>query len=253
MNYYIHQMLYQIISSSSSEYAQKLHECGYSFHGKHFKLFTFSLLRPEFGHSWHINKDGTMSLTGSKLYLTLSSPINDFIDHLIFGLLEQNSVELGLLKFLITGIKKLDPPKITTTMHFTVLSPIVCSKPQNGTSGSQYLFPGDPHFDQILLENLCSKYELIHNTPFNTPSFLSLKIDKQYAKSHQKLTKLITLKEGHPDETRIKGLFAPFKIEAPKPLLEIGYDCGFGQKNSQGFGMVKVDETIQKNNELILN
>ncbi|MEI6848119.1 MAG: CRISPR-associated endoribonuclease Cas6 [Chlorobiaceae bacterium] len=35
---------------------------------------------------------------------------------------------------------------------------------------------------------------------------------------------------------------APFRIEAPSELIEVGYECGFGEKNSQGFGMVKVDQ-----------
>jgi CRISPR-associated endoribonuclease Cas6 len=54
-----------------------------------------------------------------------------------------------------------------------------------------------------------------------------------------KVQKLITLKEGRSDETKIKGTLAPFRLRAPRELMEVGYECGFGEKNSMGFGMVK--------------
>lgn len=55
------------------------------------------------------------------------------------------------------------------------------------------------------------------------------------------MQKLVAIKEGRPDETLVKGTLSPFRLEAPPELQEIGYECGFGEKNSQGFGMVKVD------------
>jgi len=33
---------------------------------------------------------------------------------------------------------------------------------------------------------------------------------------------------------------APFRLCVPKELMEVGYYCGFGGLNAQGFGMVKV-------------
>ena len=70
----------------------------------------------------------------------------------------------------------------------------------------------------------------------------SVAIDHAYEeRMHGKIQKLITLKEGKSDETKIKGTLAPFTIRAPRELIEIGYECGFGEKNSMGFGMVKVD------------
>ena len=61
---------------------------------------------------------------------------------------------------------------------------------------------------------------------------------------HGRVQKLIALKEGRSDETMVKGTLAPFRLQAPKELIEVGYECGFGEKNSQGFGMVKVDNTL---------
>ena len=57
-----------------------------------------------------------------------------------------------------------------------------------------------------------------------------------------KITKLIALKEGSPDETKVRGTLVPFRLRVPKELMEVGYYCGFGGLNAQGFSMVKVDK-----------
>ena len=73
----------------------------------------------------------------------------------------------------------------------------------------------------------------------------SFGIDQGYVERvNGKVQKLIALKEGQSDETMVKGTLAPFRLKAPKELIEVGYECGFGEKNSQGFGMVKVDNTL---------
>ena len=35
-----------------------------------------------------------------------------------------------------------------------------------------------------------------------------------------------------------------FIVQGDKDLIEFGYDCGFGEKNSMGFGMVKMRRNI---------
>ncbi len=95
----------------------------------------------------------------------------------------------------------------------------------------------------MLLENLLRKYQVLHGREFPcTSEQFSFAIDHAYVeRMNGKIQKLITLKEGQSDETKIKGTLAPFRLKAPRELIEVGYECGFGEKNSQGFGMVKVD------------
>lgn len=40
--------------------------------------------------------------------------------------------------------------------------------------------------------------------------------------------------------TKIRGVFAPFHVIGAPELIRIGYECGFGDKNSMGFGMVEI-------------
>ena len=94
----------------------------------------------------------------------------------------------------------------------------------------------------MVLENLCRKYQALYGRSFLCESGqFVFAIDEAYVERMQgKVQKLITLKEGRSDETKIKGTLAPFRLRAPRELMEVGYECGFGEKNSMGFGMVKV-------------
>ena len=131
-------------------------------------------------------------------------------------------------------------------MRFVMLSPLVCTTKREVGQYSQYLFPGDQEFERVLFENLCRKYQLLHRREFSGGGDqFSFGIDQAYVvRVNGKVQKLIALKEGKTDETMVKGTFAPFRLKAPKELIEVGYECGFGEKNSQGFGMVKVDFSL---------
>ncbi len=42
------------------------------------------------------------------------------------------------------------------------------------------------------------------------------------------------------NQIKIKAMEAPFFIEADSDLIRLGYECGWGEKNSAGFGCVDV-------------
>jgi len=236
-------LIYNIVDHSSSEYAERLHAEGYRLQNKSFKLFTFS---PVFiagkGKKWQVHEDGTMSTRERMLQFTISSPKSEFIEHLVVGLLHEPFVRVGQEQFRVETVRRLDPPDFSDDMRFVALSPMVCKTKNDDDRYAQYLFPGDGEFEHKLFENLCRKFEVLHGHPYEGDRRFRFMIDPEYLERRKgKVQKLITLKEGKPDETRVKGTLAPFRIEAPRELIEIGYECGFGEKNSQGFGMVKVD------------
>jgi CRISPR-associated endoribonuclease Cas6 len=239
-------LIYNIVDSSSSEYAEKLHEQGYRLQNKAFKLFTFSPIYLANRRKWCMHENGTMSTGERMLHFTVSSPKSEFIEHLVVGLLHEPFVRIGTERFRVETVRKLDPPVITGDMRFISMSPVVCSTKTNPDEYARFLFPGDEEFTRVLLENLCRKYEALYGSPFEDEGeeFL-FEIDRDYVvRMNGKVQKLITIKEGRPDETKVKGTLAPFRLQGPKELIEVGFECGFGEKNSQGFGMVKVDHTL---------
>ena len=245
-------LIYNILRNSSPRYAHFLHNEGYTILNnedktKKFKLFTFSPFCFEGRNSLPISEDGTIVTEEKLLHFFISSPKEVFMEHLTDGckfkpqlLIYNSSNKLQTLE--IKKEQKLVPPAISNDMRFVMLSPIICSR-NNSDGKPEYLFPWDMEFEEILYTNLCNKYEATHGKPFglNGEKF-RLELDHDYIERKKgKVQKLVTLKEGQKDETKIKGTFAPFRLKAPSELMEIGYECGFGEKNSMGFGMVKVD------------
>ena len=240
-SYLISSLIYNIVDKSSSEYAERLHAEGYRLANRAFKLFTFSPLYSGKRHKWVTHDNGTMTTGESLLHFTVSSPKAEFIEHLVIGLMQEPFVWIGKERFRLEKVRKLDPPKFSGDMRFIMFSPLVCTTKRELEQYPQYLFPGDEEFERVLLENLCRKYQVLHERPFafNSEPF-SFAIDQTYVEwMNGKIQRLTTLKEGRSDETKIKGTLAPFRLQAPKELIEVGYDFGFGEKNSQGFGMVK--------------
>lgn len=241
--YLLSSLIYNIVDQGSSEYAERLHEQGYRLDNRAFKLFTFSPVYPGHCRKWMLHENGTMSTSEPLLHVSISSLKEEFIEHLVIGLMRQPVVSIGNERFRVETVRKLDPPVFSNEMRFIMLSPVVCTTRQKTDQYPQYLFPGDHDFIRVLLENLCRKYKTLHGQSFvcDADAF-QFELDREYVeRMNGKIRKLITVKEGRSDETKIKGTLAPFRIRAPRELIEVGYECGFGEKNSQGFGMVKVD------------
>jgi CRISPR-associated endoribonuclease Cas6 len=39
---------------------------------------------------------------------------------------------------------------------------------------------------------------------------------------------------------RVRGWMMRFQVSGPPELIRLGYDAGFGERNAQGFGMVRI-------------
>jgi CRISPR-associated endoribonuclease Cas6 len=50
----------------------------------------------------------------------------------------------------------------------------------------------------------------------------------------------ITVKMGTPQQSKLVGYHYNFKIKDDRELLRMGYYCGFGEKNSMGFGCCEI-------------
>lgn len=72
---------------------------------KAFKLFTFSPLSPGHGRKWVMHENGTKSTNERKLYLTISSPKVEFIEHLVLGLLHEPFVSVGKERFRVETVR----------------------------------------------------------------------------------------------------------------------------------------------------
>ena len=96
-------------------------------------------------------------------------------------------------------------------------------------------FRDDPSLSELIRQNLIRKHEAIHGRAPHD-DVLTFTFDKDYIDRRQgRVTRLIDYKG-----IKIRGVLCPFRISGSVALIQTGYECGFGDKNSAGFGMVEV-------------
>lgn len=175
--------------------------------------------------------------------------IDDFIKNLVIGTFSQRTIEIYSefipTTFYIEQAELLPYPTFTETMYFVMASPMVLSTPVilNGKMRAKYLrYDSDKELiNRILQQNLINKYEAITNTKYNGKG-IKLEWDNNYIseckRKNKKLSKKISIMKDVSNPIDVVGILCPFTITGDPELIKVGYECGFGEKNSIGFGMV---------------
>jgi len=233
-NYYLTGLIYDVVSTSSTDYATFLHDEGYTDGetAKKFKLFTFSQLR---FRQMRVEGDRIRS-TSPRMDLYISSPVREFVEHLADGLLGKERFPIGREEsFRAEEIEVLEPPEFNEEMKFICLSPLVASTvvEEEGELKTYYYRYSDDELSKAVASNLAQKYRLVHGEGIE-PGRFRLQFDPDYVKRRNgRISKLVRYKN-----TKIKGIFAPFSVRGKPELIKVGYQAGFGEKGSMGFGMV---------------
>lgn len=220
--------IYKTIHLSNPEFSHWLHEQGYSYEKRKFKLFTFSPIKFE---DYIIQKDRIIAQTPN-CSITLSFLLPEAVKHFVSGCFKSQQFGLGdktsQVDFEVHAIDIESAIEFTNTMRFRALSPICISEPveRNGKLTSQYLSPDDAGYEKRFFDNLREKYQSANEglaAPAGNCKLTVLSTPK---------SKLITVKQGTPAETKVRGYNFDFEIQAPKELIEVGYFAGFGSMNS---------------------
>ncbi|RLJ02569.1 MAG: CRISPR-associated endoribonuclease Cas6 [Candidatus Aenigmatarchaeota archaeon] len=216
--YYLASYIYRTVERSDPSYSLDLHKIDVP------KPFTFSYLMAEKRKNL---KNGIRILSDS-VYFYISSPAERFIKGVIDGMLSYPDIKIGNLKGIISEVRILQRPKFSKNMTFQTTAPIVVRKPvkKNGRLSGIELYPTDKEFYTLIEKNLNKKYELFHKQRIN--GVVKLNFIHFKPKRHRILN------------THYRCSLGIFQITGNQRLIELGYDVGFGEKNSMGFGMVKV-------------
>jgi CRISPR-associated endoribonuclease Cas6 len=240
-SYLLTSLIYRTLERSSSEYSTFLHERGYGSE-RPFKLFTFSpLLLPN--RAFHYEKE-QLWIDARRLRWQISSPMREFVEHLAQGLLSQGEIELGRederWALGIEEVRVLEPPVFRREMVFKCLAPLVLTtgSERAGRFGAHYLRHDEAGWSERMRANLVRKFELVHARTLEETDF-AMEFDRAYIERRsERAYKLIDFKG-----TKIKGVFVPFRAMGSPELIQIGYEAGFGEKNSMGFGMAEPVES----------
>ena len=231
-NHLLAGVIYRFLAESDPEYASFLHNEGYAAAEKRFKLFTFSQLMAE-----RRRITGTKIHFGSTLMWSVSSPVERFLSHFADTLLTGGSLSIGQHQLRIKDVTVPRIPRFQSEMHFRCLSPITMStkRKRDGKQVMHYCLPDDPALSELIRQNLIRKHEAIHGRP-PADDTLTFHYDGSYITKRQgRVTRLVDYKG-----IKVRGVLCPFNVSGSVALIQTGYECGFGDKNSAGFGMVGV-------------
>ena len=219
-------LIYRRIQRVNPELSLKLHS------PKVPKLFTFSLFMAE---RRDFEKGKPYLLGHGRGFFYFSTAVPEIGEAFITGLLQNPEVELWGERFTVEEVKALAEPERLSGRKFVTLSPIAVTtrRFQVGKLRSYDLSPSEPEFYGLIRENLREKYLHIYGT--NPPEDFEMKV-----------------LNAKPKRFEVKpGIFQVawhlvFRAKGDEGLLKAGYLAGFGEKNSIGFGMVKVDGRKEK-------
>ncbi|MBU0763843.1 MAG: CRISPR-associated endoribonuclease Cas6 [Bacteroidetes bacterium] len=233
--YELSSCIYRVLNTGNPEFADFLHEKGYLSDNGRFRLFCFSnLIIPEY----RLEKDRLRIISPEATLIVSFYPI-EAIGSFVTGIFNDQQFTLGdrnsRAAFRIRTVEKQNEPAFTDDMRFRLLSPIHVVRSNPFTPGkTDHLSPEHKDFAPNLFDNLVRKYNAYHAAKeFETRTF-SIELLSEPKQ------KLISIKAGSPQESKLKGYLFDFRLKAAPELIRIGYYAGFGKENSQGFGCGEV-------------
>ncbi|MEM3648024.1 MAG: CRISPR-associated endoribonuclease Cas6 [Nitrososphaerales archaeon] len=222
-NYLIQAVIYRNISR---ELATFLHDKGFLFGKRRFKMFTFSRLE---GHCV-LDREGRQFVYEGDITLHISSPIEKFVEDLATAIMKKGSIVVGRqvvkvaeLSFPVKPVMKNGKLKIRMLSPITVYSTLMT---YDGKKKTYYFSPYEKDFSILVNSNVKKKHFLLTGRNIK----LDIRVEPLRVKE------VVVMYKG----TVVKGWMGHFSLTGPKALITTAYEAGLGAKNSQGFGMFEV-------------
>jgi CRISPR-associated endoribonuclease Cas6 len=225
-------LIYNLIGAADFDAAAFLHDEG--VHAipedrKRFKPFVFSRLQ-QVGKRV---RDGRQWLADGPVEWQVGSPIDELTLMIMAGLSANPVVFIGDRQggahLEVEMVRIISPPQFISPMRFKTLSPIFAAVTETSGDGAptkHHLRPEDPRFAECVANNLREKFLALTGEDAGADD-LSLRfvgIPKsqlvQYAGTNHKCCEGV------------------IEVAGSARLTSLGWECGFGEANSKGFGMV---------------
>lgn len=207
--------------------AEAMHNEGLVAAGRRYKPFTFSWLHPK-----HARAQGEGLVMEPPILWWLSSPLPAVLEALAGEMLTAGQVVLGDVVLAVAQVEVEAESPLMPPVEVETLSPIVVSTAVEGEKGLMKVFlaPWDNAFQRVLTQNLVHKAMALGKAP-QQGAWVQLKPLGDVR------SRLATVRG-----IQVRGFEGRFLAMGDALLLRVGYDVGFGERNAQGFGMVRVRE-----------
>lgn len=223
--YYIHSLIYNYLPDEKADW---LHDKGFQYEKRKFKLFTFSSIL-EYGK---YNRKKEMFTFPFQISFLVSSPVNWILKEFSATLIKTKNLNLGNNKLTVESVEvyKEKHPK-NGQVKVQAITPIEVHstlKKSDGSKKTYYYNPFEPEFAELINRNIKKKWKSFYKE--DCPYDLKIKpIKNRYLNERIRFFKNIV----------IKGWKGNFIIKTDPELLQFALYTGLGSRNSAGFGMLK--------------
>jgi len=218
-NEHVQAMLYRYLDR---DIATRLHNEGFRYRKRSFKLFTFSRIHARSRYDRRNKLITFFPPIRIHFAFAVDSVGRSFLNNVIKAdsiVLEGNLLQVADVQ--------ISSPAVGEEMRVKTLSPITVYRThlKDGRKRTTYYPPDSPEFPLLIKLNLLRKYETLYGREY--PSSLEVEVLKR--------GKMAIIKY---KGTVIKAWDAHLLLTGEPEILKLALGAGLGAKNSQGFGMV---------------
>lgn len=223
-NYILQGVLYKFINEET--FADFLHNKGYLFNNRAYKLFSFSNILEK---PLQVDRERKEFIFSKDINIYFSSVNNEFFQFVFNSIITMKSnIYLGTNRTIISRIEFINQ-EIGTKEVIKAVSPItVYSTLTNFENAKKtyYYNPSEKEFSSNIRKNLINKYYSFYDSMPKNDEFSILPVGR----FNERIVKYKNF--------IIKGYTGKFELEGSKALIEMAFCAGLGSKNSQGFGNI---------------
>lgn len=232
---YIQAFLYHL---NDPEFGNFLHDVGYRYNGRTFKLFSYSRILEK---PLQIIRDKHLFIFPERISFMVSTVENPMLEALLGSICQfQQTFYLGRYTVEVTSVELLSFP-VSSNLVVQALSPVCIYSTAmlpDGRKRTIYYMPREKEFSELLCQNAIKKYKAYYQ---KEPENSTLKIIP-YGRTRE----IVSFYRGFI----IKGYMGRFRLVGSEELIKIVTEAGLGGKNAEGNGfIIPVIET--KDNEIL--
>ncbi|MBL0025296.1 MAG: hypothetical protein IPO98_09960 [Saprospiraceae bacterium] len=238
--YAIQEWIYRTLASADTELAMRLHDIGYPYDGKSFKLFSFGQWT---GFPYVRKKDEGMWLNTTHSELKISFVLPEQLSTFVSGLFKDQRHTFffkggASIPVLTSQIEILPEPTFDDgTATYKIVTGARISVGAEGHEHPQYKGPEHKDYDYLFIQNLVNKHRssLYHKGEETKEYVIGMQIFDPVK------TQLVNvLKNGH--FVNMRGYKFEFELTAPAEIHRTLYYAGAGEECSMGMGWVERNE-----------
>ncbi|MFO7734692.1 MAG: CRISPR-associated endoribonuclease Cas6 [bacterium] len=221
-----------VYSMLDEQFAKWLHDRGYSYEKRSFKLFCFT----GFQERYRFIKETQEFLYPQEVSFYISSPVYEILEQAAKNFAISSEVDVAGRKLTANSIEVIPSPQVKSNrIRINACEPVEVHstlKKPDGKKKKYYYSPMEKEFSELVNANIRKKWTSLHRE--ECPWNLEIKpVRMKYCRQRVQNFK----------KTTLKGWTGHFYLEGDPEILQFALDAGIGSSNSAGYGFIEIVET----------